>query len=76
MTHELFETACNGAMLIKRSVVGFGSFDEALAFVRKAYDIVYLEEDADHPGCADFITKAGTIFAIQPVGFKVSGIAA
>lgn len=76
MTHELFETACNGAMLIKRKIISFESFEAAERFAREVYDIAYFEADADHPGCADFITKVGTIFAIQPIGFKLSGIAA
>lgn len=76
MTTELFESACNGAMIVKRGLKTFESFEAAKLYAHATYDILYFSEDEDFPGCADFITRAATIFAIQPVGFKVSGIAA
>lgn len=71
MAYELCETGFNGAL--KRPVANFETFEEAKEHVHKAYQIVFLSDDPDYPGCADFITKAGSLYVIQPIGFKVTG---
>lgn len=33
--------------------------------------VLFMEDDADYPGCADAYLKGGRVVAIQPVGFKL-----
>ena len=50
----------------RRDVISYFSTFEAAKDVALSLNPIDFEEDADHPGCADFITKDGTIYAIEP----------
>jgi hypothetical protein len=45
---------------------GFDSLEGAEAFARSQYKILFYERDQDTDNCADFITKDGRQFAIEP----------
>lgn len=57
----------------RRIVATAPSFADAVELARELFAVAYLEEDADFPGCADFITDAGQLFCIQPEGFTIAG---
>ena len=46
------------------------SFAEAKAIV-EAMGVVFMEDDSDHPNCADAFMNDGRILAIQPEGFTL-----
>lgn len=48
----------------RRPVLHFATFEAAEAYALKI--AAFYERDADNPGCADFITQAGTLYAIEP----------
>lgn len=49
----------------------FESFIEAKAWVA-SQGVIYMEDDADHPDCADAFLSDGRVLSIQPVGFKLA----
>ena len=51
---------------VARDVVAYFATFEAAKAAAFALTPIDFEEDADHRGCADFITKDGTIYAIEP----------
>lgn len=55
----------------RRVVCELATF-EAAEQRAKAMGSLYLERDADHAGCADFITKGGDVYCIEPVGFTLA----
>ncbi len=56
----------------RRTVVAtFDTFTQAESYVLGLGVIAY-ELDRQYPGCADAYTKAGTVLAIQPKGFKLA----
>ena len=45
-----------------------GQFETSLEAKAEAYHrgAIFIEEDADHPGCFDIFTKSGAILTIEP----------
>lgn len=70
VTGEGFEILASGP---RRSVFagGFESFEHAKIWARNNMRIAFMEDDADHVGCADILTNWGEVYCIQPVGFKL-----
>jgi hypothetical protein len=64
MTYGILERSPFGSTSIHRT---FPTFAEAVAHARDTYKMVAFEEDADHPGCADFLTTGGVVLSIEPV---------
>lgn len=54
----------------RRTFATFNTFEEAKARV-EAMGVVFMEDDADHPNCADAFMTDGRVIAIQPVDFKL-----
>jgi len=50
-----------------RAVRDFPTFDDAESYARQTLRAVHFERDSDFEGCADFISFAGTVYAIEPV---------
>jgi hypothetical protein len=53
-----------------RTLTERASFAAAKAYV-ETLGVSFMEDDADHEGCADAFLTDGRIVAIQPVGFKL-----
>ena len=51
-----------------------GEFETADQAIEKARAIgaIFIEKDADFPGCFDAFTKHGALLTIQPKGFKIA----
>ncbi len=46
-------------------------FESARMFVFEGDEVAHFEEDADHPGCADFLLKNGKVGCIEKRGFDL-----
>ena len=55
-----------GATFRKIVFASFASFEEAKSAAYDLFVIAYFEDDTDYPGCADFITSSGALYAIDP----------
>lgn len=42
------------------------SFDQAFYALKARPDCLFIEKDADHPGCADAFMSGGMIYGIEP----------
>lgn len=60
----------------RRIVASAPSFADAVELARELFAVAFIEEDADFPGCADFITSTGGLYCIEPEGFTLAGSAA
>lgn len=58
-----------------RSTVGtYENIADALAYLATLGEM-FVEEDADHPGCYDaFVYATSTVYAVQPVGFRLPSV--
>jgi hypothetical protein len=54
----------------KTLVATLETFAEAEIYAVETMKAEFFEEDADHPGCADFFAR-GEVYSLQPVGFKL-----
>jgi hypothetical protein len=63
---EISEVHLHGRTVIAK----VDTFEAAREHVA-ALGVVMLEDDADHPGCADALLTDGRLIAIQPVGFRL-----
>jgi hypothetical protein len=72
---EILETASRPGG--PRRIIGSApSFADAVELAHELLPVLFLEEDDDFPGCADFITSTGLVCCIQPEGFTLTGSAA
>jgi hypothetical protein len=55
-----------------RVVASFGTYGEAVAWAHKNLPIVCFDHDSDNEGCADFITKNGNLYVIEPAGRRLT----
>lgn len=46
---------------------GFETLEAAANWAREEFAILFYARDEDTDNCADFITKGGTVYAIEPV---------
>jgi hypothetical protein len=69
MTHEILRFA--GPMGRRELVATAPGFEEAIELATERYEVLALDRDEDYPGCADFFTAAGEVYAIQPEGFAL-----
>lgn len=46
-------------------VAMFETFEAAVEYAKTKFPVVHFELDADYPEAADFLTKFGTVYAIQ-----------
>ncbi len=65
---EIIETSMNNR---RATIATVDTFEVAKAHV-EAMGVSFMEDDTDHPNCADAFLTDGRIIAIQPVGFKVA----
>ena len=45
----------------------YPTFEAAKAAAHDLLPVLYFEEDDDHDGCADLITKHGSLYKIEPI---------
>jgi hypothetical protein len=64
MTYAILERSMFGRTSIRHTSP---TFADAVALAHSTYKMVDFEEDADHHGCADFLTVSGAVMSIEPV---------
>lgn len=57
----------------RRSVLATAPSFTAAKNAVEEMGVLFMEDDADHPGCADAFLTGGRVVAIQPAGFKIKG---
>jgi hypothetical protein len=60
----------------RRIVASAPSFAEAMTLAGELFELLHIEADDEHAGCADFITRQGEVYCIEPEGFTLAGSAA
>lgn len=69
---EISRVEGTGPLTLRRVVVARApTFAEAKAKAHELFAVAFMDDDADHAGCADFITEEGGVYAIQPRGFRL-----
>lgn len=56
---------------IRRAPIATAETFEAAKAKVVAMGVAFMEDDADHAGCADAYTNDGRVIAIQPEGFTL-----
>lgn len=57
--------------ITRRTIATVETFAAAEAYA-ESIGSAFFEADAAHPGCADFITASGVVYAVEPVGFTLN----
>jgi len=64
MTYGIIERGAYGRKSVQHIAA---TYDDAVKLAHDTYKMIDFEEDADHPGCADFLTVGGIVLSIEPV---------